>query len=218
MARRHGFGQQGVGHRQHAAGAGAHQEAHDLVPQQRRHGAADRGADEDDGRQQDGRLAPVNVGDDTPQDRAGDRADQGKEGHQRGLGLGDAVFLDQARHDEPKTGGFHDIDDEGNDQNDHQQDVRRAQLGVFRRDHGNARGGLGLFANALGQQAITRDTDAGDDEKHAEQHVIAHRHAGQFKAHRPAHHKHRQVQKDARADHDAAEHESPDPTPVEKYL
>ena len=67
MLRRHGLGEQRVGHRQHAAGSGAHQEAHADVPPERRHRAADRGADEHHRRQQDRGAPAVEVGEPAPE-------------------------------------------------------------------------------------------------------------------------------------------------------
>ncbi len=176
---------------------------------QRRHGAADRGADKDHGRQQDRGLAAVDVGDDAPKDRTGDGADQGEEGHEGGDLFSHAVFLDEPRHDKTERGRFHDIDDQGHDQYDHEHDMRRAQFCIFRGGYCYARGGADLLPDTLGEQAIGGHADACHDQEHAEQHAVIHRHTGHGEAHVLRHPEHRKVQQNADSHHGAAEGEGP---------
>ena len=216
MLGRHGLGQQRIGDRQHAARARAHQKAHGDVPVQRRHGAADRGADEHHGGQKDRRLAPVDVGDDPPQDRAADRADQREERHQRGVGVAHAVLRDHAGHDEAERGGLHHVDDERDDQHGHQHPVGAAERRVLGRMDRYALRRLDMVRDVAREQAVGGDADARHDQEHAEDHPRVHRHSGQMKAHAAAHQEHRQVQQHADGDACAAQPERPHALAFEK--
>ncbi len=118
MARGHDFREQRVGDRQHAAGADAHQEAHEDVPVEGGHGSADGSAHEDDAGEQDGGAASVEVGERTPEKRADGGSGEAGEGHERDVCEGDVVLDAHARDDEAERRGLHDVDDEGDGEQD----------------------------------------------------------------------------------------------------
>lgn len=214
MAGGHGLGEEGVGDGEHATGGGTHEEAHADIPREGGHGAADGGADKHDGGEEDGGLAAVEIGEGAPEDGADDGADEGKEGDERGGGLGDGVFAGHAGHDEAEGGGFHDVDDEGDDEDEHEAPMGQAKRGILRSKDGDALGaGRGELA---WEQAVGGDADAGDDEEHAKEHTGIHGHADEDEAVVFPHPKHGDVQEHADGDGEAAEDKSPDATAVEE--
>ena len=69
-----------------------------------------------------------------------------------------------------------------------------------------------------GQQAVSGDKDAGDDQHHAPGHLGIHRHVGEPKAVVAAHPEHRQVQQHAGRDGHTAEPEGPHVAAVRQHM
>ena len=123
---RHHLGEQRIGDRQHPARRNAHHEAHADVPRERRHRAADRGADEHHGGEQDRRLAPVDVGEHAPDDRADHRSRPARRtGTSETVALVDLIFAHHPGKGEAQARRLHDVDDQRDHEHRHQAPVRQ---------------------------------------------------------------------------------------------
>ena len=145
-------GEQRISDRKHPAGRRTHHEAHADVPVERGHRAADRRAYEHHRRQQDRRLAPVNIGDDAPHDRADHGPGQREERHQRGGRLGHAIFADHPGDGEAQARRLHDVDDERDHQHAHQHPVGAGQRRVLGRRNDDVLRCGKLAGDVLGQK------------------------------------------------------------------
>ena len=119
------------------------------------------------------------------------------------------IFAHHPWQRETEGGRFHDVDDEGDDEDAHKTPVRRAERRILGWRDDDVLAGGELPRNLAGKQSVGRDCATADDRNHAEDHVQADRHAGEHEMIVPAHQEHRRVQQDAAGDQDHAEHEGP---------
>jgi hypothetical protein len=201
-----GLGQQGERDGQHPADRSAHEEAHEQVPAECGHRAADGRGDEYDAGEQDRRPPADAITQPAPpggaKHHSNERA-QRQQGHghltlrvQRRL---QAVLLRHTGNHERQRGRLHDVDGHGDSHDGEQRHVGTPDRGLVQRRHPHPGDPIRIGPGAPRHQSIPRQRDAGDDEGHACFHRVIHRHAGQPVAHVTRTDVHGQMQRNTRA-------------------